>query len=229
MSISKLEDEIFSEWKRSRPDLVADGVANEQEYLACRETILFVLKEVNDPGGGSWDLRQFMCEGGRPQTWNNITRWVEGIRAAPDDIPWKELSFITAQRRMKALRSVAAINLKKSPGGHTTDPAELGRVAAEDRNYLNRQFSLYCADWVICCGAHVTDTFHRLIDSLAGADWKATSRGIYYHEYAPGKYIIAYSHPEARVADSLLHYGLVDAVKEIRAPRPNHSPHARQP
>ena len=42
-----------------------------------------------------------------------------------------------------------------------------------------------------------------------------TARGIWYHEYQKNKYIIQYSHPEARVADCLLYYGLLDAINEI--------------
>ena len=30
-------------------------------------------------GGEDWDLREFLREGGRKQTWDNVTRWVIGI------------------------------------------------------------------------------------------------------------------------------------------------------
>ena len=47
--------------------------------------------------------------------------------------------------------------------------------------------------------------------------WRQTSRGVDYAEFKPGKYFISYVHPEARVADNLLYYGLIDAVREIKA------------
>jgi len=215
MGIRALEEELFAEWKWNRPGFVADGVVDEDAYHASTPRLLFVLKEVNDPGGGEWDLRQFILEGGRAQTWDNVTRWVEGVRQLPSDAPWNALKNISKERRRKALRSIVAVNLKKSPGGHTTDPAALATIAAEDKAFLKRQFSLYEPDLVICCGADTSNTLHRLIDIGAQPEWKATSRGIWYHEFRPGKFVVSFAHPEARVADCLLYYGLIDALREI--------------
>ncbi len=218
MAIRESEDHLFTEWRLNRPGFVADGIAKEAEYLASSPKLLFVLKEVNDPGGGDWDLRQFMREGGRSQTWNNITRWVEGIRWLPQDIPWQELADVDEERRRCALRQIAAINLKKSPGGHTTDPAILAATAAEDKSFLNRQFSLYEPDVVICCGTDTSDTLHWLVESVSKPNWMVTRRGIRFHEFRPRKYVVSFAHPEARVANCLLYYGLVDALREILYP-----------
>ena len=62
---------------------------------------LFLLKEVN--GGEDWDLREFLREGGRKQTWDNVTRWVIGINHLERDIPWKELETITEEQRIEFL------------------------------------------------------------------------------------------------------------------------------
>ncbi len=217
MSILEAEELLFSEWKVNRPKFVDDGVADEKTYMASSPKLLFVLKEVNDPGphGGGWDLRQFIREGGRAQTWNNVTRWVEGIRRLSEEIPWKDLKKVNEESRRHVLHSIAVINLKKSPGGHTTDPAALFATAAEDKVYLNRQFSLYEPDVVICCGTDTSNAFHRLVDLGSQPKWKPTRRGIWYHEFNPQKFVVSYSHPEARCADCLLYYGLVDALREI--------------
>ncbi len=83
--------------------------------------LLFVLKEVNSDVGG-WDLREYLGERNeRPQTWNNITRWVMGIRSLKEDLHWEKLEKIDTKLRIKTLKSIAAINLKKSPGGHTAN------------------------------------------------------------------------------------------------------------
>jgi hypothetical protein len=215
MAIRESEEQLFIRWRPNRPGFVADGVADEAEYLATSPKLLFVLKEVNDLGGGNWDLRQFMREGGRSQTWNNITRWIEGIRRLPQDIPWCDLENIDEERRRRALRSIAAINLKKSPGGHTTDPVSLMATAAEDKTFLNQQFSLYEPDVVICCGTDTSYTFHLLVESVSQPNWRTTRRGIKFHEFKPRKYVVVFAHPEARVADCLLYYGLIDAFREI--------------
>ena len=78
--IREAENRLFRNWSSRREGFVTDGVVSEMDYLNSSKKILFVLKEVNDPGGGGWDLRQFLLEGGRAQTWNNIARWVHGIR-----------------------------------------------------------------------------------------------------------------------------------------------------
>ncbi|TWH64396.1 hypothetical protein LX59_02343 [Azomonas agilis] len=215
MGIQAQEDALFQEWRAARPRFVADGAVDEDAYSSSERRILFMLKEVNDPEGGDWDLRQFIKDGGRSYTWNNITRWIEGIRNLSIDIPWKDLEQVDNERRAKALRSVAAVNLKKSPGSHTSDPSEIAVIAEQDKAFLNRQVSLYQADLIICCG--VSDTFHWLVAFDRPPEWRQTSRGIAYHEYRPGKFVVAYAHPEARVADSILYYGLIDAIREIAA------------
>ncbi len=219
MTITQKEEEIFREWQAHRDGFVPDGVADESRYLVNSPRLMFVLKEVNDPDGGNWDLREFLRKGGRAQTWDNITRWVEGIRRLHQEIPWKDHQSISKQRRVDALQSICAINLKKSPGGHTTDNKDLERIASEDSKFLNQQFGIYAPDVVICCGSVVCDLFHALIDFADEPKWEMTRRGVWFHEFQSGKHVVSYSHPEARVSDNLLYYGLIDAMQEIRKVR----------
>ncbi|MDA3887166.1 MAG: hypothetical protein PF638_16385 [Candidatus Delongbacteria bacterium] len=214
MTIYTDEEELFTEWKKHRTGFVSDGVACEEEYLKSEIKILFVLKEVNDPNGGNWDLREFVRNGGRRQTWNNISRWVQGIRNVNNDMKWSDLANIDP-RRKEILKSIAAINLKKTPGGHTTNKSEMEKIAKEDKEFLNTQFHLYNPDLIICCGSSVTGSFCNLINFKDSSKWKWTSRGVHYLEFDSGKILIDYSHPEARVSDNLLYYGLIDAVKEV--------------
>jgi hypothetical protein len=213
MNIRTSEDELFAEWRAKRRGFVADGVVDESAYLQSSRKLLFVLKEVNDPDGGGWDLREFVKTSDRTQTWNNIARWVEGIRRLDEDIPWSELVEIDGERRRETLKSIAAVNLKKSPGGHTTDSAELAKTSEEDRVFLTRQFALYAPDVIVCCGT--SDLFHRLVPICEQPQWKSTRRGVRFHEYRPGQFVLEYSHPEARCAAPLLYYGLIDAIREI--------------
>jgi len=99
--------------------------------------------------------------------------------------------------------------------GHTTDNQSLWGTSAEDRELLRKQFDLYDSDLVVCCGRVTTEIFHHLIDFGSEPDWVMTSRGIWYREYRTGHFIIDYAHPEARVSDCLLHYGLIDAVRRF--------------
>jgi hypothetical protein len=216
MNIRQSENELFAEWSSKRPGFVADGVVDENAYLQSSLKLLFVLKEVNDIGGGGWDLRQFLRDGGRKQTWNNVTRWVEGIRRLPGGIPWEELEYIGEERRRHALISIAAVNLKKSPGGHTTDSRVLANIAEEDKIFLNRQFALYDPDVIVCCGT--SKIFGSLIQLHEQPQWENTRRGVRFYEYSKEKFVVDYSHPEARCAWPLLYYGLLDAMREMLIP-----------
>jgi hypothetical protein len=218
MSIRTAEDELFSHWSLDRPGFVQDGVVSEEDYLQSSLKLLFVLKEVNDSNGGGWDLRDFVREGGRRQTWDNITRWVDGIRRLKEEIPWTEHAEVDEEKRCRVLKSIAVVNLKKSPGGHTTDSAALVKIATEDKDFLNRQLALYDPDVIICCGTSLL--LHQLTSFCEKPKWRCTYRGVWFHEYKADKYIVSYVHPEARCSPPLLYYGLIDAMREINSQRP---------
>lgn len=212
MRISDLEEQLFSQWQGSRDGFVRDGVVSEEDYLASKPKIAFILKEVNDPDGGGWDLRQFIAEGGRSQTWNNVTRWVHGIRNRKSIPNWDFYSEITSAFRVETLKSICAINLKKSPGAHTADNASLNSIANEDRAYIQQQFEIYDPDMTICGG---TGDLFKWVAGHSPKVWNTTSRGICWYERGANKYVVSFSHPEARVHHPLLLYGLLDAVNEI--------------
>lgn len=215
MGITAQENELFERWRTRRADLVADGVVDEGAYLQSNPKLMFVLKEVNDPGGGNWDLREFLLSGSRSPTWDNITRWVLSIRNLKHDIPWDNLSSISREQRTDALRSICAVNLKKSPGGQTTENTELYQVAGQDRGFLEEQFGLYGNDLIICCGTSVSELVMTQIIKKPNSAWSMTNRGIKYYKETDGSLMIGFAHPEARVQDSILNYALVDAIREV--------------
>ena len=212
MSINEAEEKLFLQWQANRDGFVRDGVISEEEYLASKPKIAFVLKEVNDPGGGGWDLRTFVSNGGRPQTWNTIARWVYGIRNITSIPDWSFFENITNEFRAETLKSICVLNLKKSPGTHTTDHASLNAVANEDKEQIQKQYSLYDPDLTICGG---TGDLFKMVIGHESASWKKTKRGIWWYERSVGKFVVSFAHPEARVQSSLLVYGLLDAIQEI--------------
>lgn len=210
MSIKEREEFLFQKLREKDASIVADGVICEQEFLNARYKIVYILKEVN--GGKSWDLRNFVYEGGRPQTWDNIARWTEGILSWEKEFPWSEMETDNEQRRLRELKKIAAVNLKKTSGGHTSNNGEIYRAAVDHHDIIKEQIDLYKADFIICCGAEYA--FMDACYKDREVDWKMTSRGIWY--FRDGKsVVILFSHPEARVKDAYLFYALTDAVKEI--------------
>ncbi|RZP54014.1 hypothetical protein D8T48_21120 [Vibrio vulnificus] len=212
MSIYEEETNLFNGWIGKREGFVVDGVVSEEHYINSSLKLCFVLKEVNDEGGGGWDLRQFIRDGARRQTWDNISRWVKCIAKLDKDVNWSELANITEDDRKDTLKSICAMNLKKSPGGHTTIKASFNKVVAEDKEYIQKQYSLYNPDITVCCG---TGWDFRWALDLDKTEVYETSRGISWFLNTEGKAVVMFAHPSARVQDSLLIYGLADAVREI--------------
>ena len=212
MSIHEYETKLFNSWIGKREGFVLDGVVSEEHYINSPLKLCFVLKEVNDEGGGGWDLRQFLRNGARAHTWNNISRWVKCISKFDQDVSWSELADITEEERKGTLKSICAMNLKKSPGGHATIKASFNKVVTEDKEYIYEQYSLYNPDITVCCG---TGWEFRWALELDKTEVYETSRGVKWFLNAEGKAVIMFAHPAARVQDSLLVYGLADAVREV--------------
>lgn len=218
MGIAEREEELFQRWAPTRPGFVRDGVIDPAIYRKSSPSILILLKEVNDPGpdGGGWDLREFVRDGARHQTWNTVTRWVMAISSLPGEKPWRDVYPVSTEQRRDVLRNISAMNLKKSPGGDTTVVANFRQVVEEDRAFIREQIGLYNPQIIICCGSIVADVYYSFLKPEDSSSWQSTTRGVEFLTLASGCSVISYSHPEARISGNLLHYGLVDAVREIR-------------
>ncbi len=215
------ENRLFNNWANGRESFVKDGVVDSNQYERSCVKLLFVLKEVNDPDGGGWDLRQFLRDGAVGSTWNTVTRWIRGIYGLPDIVAWDELFEVDEDLRKKWLSKIAVINLKKEPGAGSTNERELRNAVQRDREFISCQFSLYEPDYVICCGSIVTELIfaakHNGVYPGNNKDWKSTKRGVWYCMFNGTPYI-QYVHPRARYPDNLIHYGLVDTVMELSNP-----------
>ena len=210
------EQELFDDWKERDPSIILDGVVSWFDYANSAIIILFVLKEVNSDES-DWDLREFLKDGGRSFTWNNITRWIIGIRNINTDYDWSTIENIEPEQRREYLKTVAAINMKKATGGKdVADNGIIYKHALNDSELLKRQIDIYEPDLIICCGT--ADAFFDSVYKDIKVDWKMTHNGLWY--VIDGKRtIIAYNHPEARVSANFLYYPLMDALREISKER----------
>ena len=203
------QKELFQKWRKEDSKIITDGLVDEQAYLSSPIRILYLLKEVN--GGESWDLCEFLAAGGRSQTWNNITRWTMGIHQICRIIPWSEMQDINEEQRRETLKKICAVNVKKTSGKDTAVSDKLVQAVCSNREKLKEQLAIYKPDLIICCG---TEWLYFDYIYERKPEWKMTSRGIWYVK-EEDKIIVSFLHPEARVKDCLLYYGLTDAVREI--------------
>lgn len=208
--LRKAENDFLDSWASSVPGFIRDGIADPEKYCSASVKLLFLLKEVN--GGENWDLREFLKKDfGRNETWNVVARWVQGIFNLEKDFMWKELSENNYERRKETLPYICAVNLKKASGKSVADNSVVRKTAKENRTAIKEQIALYKPDIIICCGTDYAYTRAMGIKP----DWKMTSRGIYYYIEHSGTVVIAFSHPEARIKECMLHYTLIDTVREI--------------
>ncbi len=218
------EEKLLSEWEsaaraRGGDGFIPDGVVSAKEYLRSNPKIVFVLKEVNSPGASGWRVQDSMVGEENWRVWNNVARWVYGIRNRHSTPSWNEFMNYNdkydgelAKFRQGALESICSMNLRKVPGGGTADWNVLADAAGKNKNMIQDQYTIYDPDLTICGG---TGYFFTQAMGHAEIKWRITKRGVWWYERCDRKYVISYNHPAARTSDSLLFYGLVDAVNEI--------------
>ena len=132
------EEALFRLWQASLPQdeqesFVSDGIVDPTAYNRSSPKILFLLKEVNDTGGGGWCLREYLRKGGRSETWGVVARWLRALRKLPVELRWDQIKDVTEAQRCEELESIAAINLKKIPGGHTTNVGTWWPIVERDQ------------------------------------------------------------------------------------------------
>jgi len=218
MSIKERQEELFKRWCNERPGFCRDGIVCEEFYSDenIKPKILIVLKEANGNNETvdivPW-LKSFEAPGA-DRIWDNVARWVYGIRHFMVDgeiLDWGSVPHANPEFKRNTIKSICAMNLKKVPGGGTTEWRKLEAAAGNNKEFIKQQFGIYDPDLTIC--ANVGDLFMDAMDY--GQFGRTTRRGIRWHERESGKYVIDYWHPNYRGPNELLFYGLMDAVAEI--------------
>lgn len=210
MTIKEKEKILFEKLRKDNHAIVTDGIVDENQYLSSKYKILYVMKEVN--GKGAWDLKDFVNQGGRWQTWDNVARRTQGILNLDTEYRWEDLSVNNKERRLTYLKKIGSINLKKTGGGYTSNIKEISKAAMENREIIKNQIDLYKPDLIICCGSG-EDLVNAIYDPKE-IKWSITKRGVKYIKDEE-RLIISHAHPEARIKDAYLYYPLIDAVREI--------------
>ncbi len=219
------EDKLFSKWEAARKDqngFIRDGVVCEAAYENSDLKIVVVLKEPNAPGESGWELRDSMTGEKGWRIWNNVARWVYGIRHRTQIPSWADLEKETGdfvEFRKKWLESICAMNLKKVPGSGAVDYGVLSTVAENNESFIQEQYGIYNPDLTICCGGDSGSTGDMFRDAIGHTDeknrWEQTKRGTWWYEREEKKKVVIFNHPSSRTKDSFMFYGLVDAVNEI--------------
>jgi len=223
-----IESKLFEQYKDIVKDY-RDGIVKEAEWEKANPKILFLLKETN---GFKCDLRRFLRDGGRFQTWGNIARWsylikkmiAENIQSSLEDFKKRGNDC----GRKKHLSTACVVNLKKTAGESTTNPNEF-REHFRDSNaidILKEQMNLYTQiDVVVCCGNIVFEIFRNKVleenelDRIKDfkLEHKSKCRKLSLYKSSKGYYVINFIHPQQYTyKNETVWKSLVDIVKEIK-------------
>lgn len=192
---------LFEKWKQNTGLSIAektfspDGVVCPDIWFSGdnQPRTLFVLKETN-----RWcDLCKYVIrKDAKWQTWNNIARWTYLLRHfqnMPFEEIWQHVKTISVDQRINNLNHIALLNIKKRPGGKSTNSNSLiEEFERHDKAYIMDEIALFDhIDYIVCCGKGVA---HCLSQCYTGLKWKnhvAITQN--------GTILIDFVHPQSRL------------------------------
>jgi hypothetical protein len=197
-------DELFDRWRNSTPEyqdnFCCDGIIHPEKWNLVSPKVLIVLKESNNYNGDLRSLIRDDWQGARSTLWNNVGRWVYGIQqTTKTGIP---LLSEAEENLDQALLSTAILNLKKKPGGSSSDNAEIMDYAVRDSQFIKNEIKIINPD-VIICG----NTFNAFMKAIAPAETTRSANN--YSSIWGSRIILNYWHPSARYPKVMMYYTLL--------------------
>lgn len=210
-TLREREDELFGRWKGHRHGFLCDGAGREFDQEPIR--VVYLLKEAVgniDGEEAAWDLRDFIDDGGRRWTWNNIARWTAFVL---DGAPWSGVVDMPLQKRAPLIRRITGLNLKKVPGASVSDMRVIHRFAMEDSQWIREQLSLYKPHLIVACG---TFCVAEPLLGYSEANRVQLEAGT-CHVSEEWGVLLNFWHPQARISPKNLFDSFVARVGQLRA------------
>lgn len=210
------ENALFDRWVEHRyPGFLKDGAGCDFASQPLR--VVYLLKEavcdpVTDPAVKFkwWDYRDFMDGGGQAATWNNLGRWTAHVL---ENATYRDVADMSKQNRIRLQRRIAAVNLKKIPGGSTSDMDEIERFALEDASFIREQISIYKPHLTIACGTF--QIAERVFGLNPGDRLKWGER--HFHRTHPTLgTLVSFWHPQSRLSKEKLFSSFTEMVAALR-------------
>lgn len=191
---------LFEKWQQNT-GLSIEGKTFSPDGIVCPEIwfnennkpkILFVLKETN-----RWcNLCKYVVkENAKWQTWNNIARWTYLLRHLHDksiEEIWQHVKSINTFQRINNLNHIALVNIKKRPGGKSTNSHTLiEEFKRSNKTYILDEIALFGhVDYIVCCGKGIAHCISQCYNSLRWKNKVAIT--------PEGTVVIDFLHPQAR-------------------------------
>ncbi|HHT22196.1 MAG TPA: hypothetical protein GXZ87_02635 [Bacteroidales bacterium] len=137
---------------KNNSHFVIDGVIDVEKYLNAKYRILWILKEANSEND-SWSYlenfknKEWLYRCGKSiLTLKRIIYTTYGILR---DCQWHEIPDASNEKSFEPLQEIAIINIKKIPGGSTSNPTIIQSAYYENRELLKLQIETYNPDIII--------------------------------------------------------------------------------
>ena len=143
-----------------------DGIINPNKFYDLKTTpkILFILRDQNNPKGGS-DLRDLFKEGPKYLMGHTLARWATGIL---NKFPAYEQIENDHCLLKESLTKTAVINLKKTGGSSQAIAPVINAYAHQDKDLLLEQINSIGPTMIIACGT--IDSLIWLLDLKTNSD-----------------------------------------------------------
>lgn len=197
-AIDSALNKLFADWRAAQPGhrLFLDGAVYAERYAAEPIRLLFILKEVNvSPTEADWDLREYLRDGARAATWNNVTRWAQAVM---DKASWDQVTTIDEGNRKDVLGRVAVMNLNKRGGRACAKYQRLREAVDRDRERLRAEYAILAPNLVVFGGDLTADVAGEAIFDLPASAWTKTSSGVWVSRSPTDVPLVAMPHPQAR-------------------------------
>lgn len=214
--------ELMREWHEAIGEeccFNADGIVDPAEWdkQAAGTKVLFVLKETNDLTDGAEQndnnvpLTEFLMNQDAPakygSMWPRIAEWRYAVCHPEDAYKW-----YSTQKAQAALKNVAVMNLKKTPGAATAKDEEVLSHIEKYWEYIAREIELIDPDVIVFCGTwwmvqQKRHEYRKLISDMHA------SAVPFPNTDSKKRLVIDYWHPAARYPAIVMYYGIQGIVR----------------
>lgn len=196
---------------------VIDGIIDPGKYLNSRFRILWVLKEANSETN-SWSyLEKF-----KDKEWLHwcgksiptLKRMIYATYAILRDSEWHEIPDANDEKSFEPLQEIGIINIKKIPGGSSSEVNEIQEAYYENRELLTRQIKTYNAN-VVIFGNTLQYFYKSDFEGLETSNKQTTDYGNVFYSTDNKLYIHTW-HPAVRGAGFTDEKYVMDIVNIVR-------------
>jgi len=152
-----------------------DGVAFPEKYLAAKKRVMWVLKnsyddsnETGNPVSDGMDIRDWFCDEALKAAVGKqiFVKMALASYCIQNGIYYSDALLSEKTKIMKALQSIALVDLSKLPGGTSISDAELKKEFSYFKDIVSEQIELYSPDIII-----FGNTLHCCHQIFAGLDY----------------------------------------------------------